>query len=100
MSFNNVVLLSAWALICYALGASFLILPTWLNWFTANIGYHHIHHLSARIPNYGLLECHNEHRHLLSDVNRLRLADVPGALKCILWDARASSFLSRNIGSR
>jgi len=30
-------------------GTSFLILPRWLNWFTANIAYHHIHHLSAKI---------------------------------------------------
>ncbi|HEY6453068.1 MAG TPA: fatty acid desaturase, partial [Steroidobacteraceae bacterium] len=35
-------------------GTSFLMLPFWLNWLTANIGYHHIHHLSARIPNYRL----------------------------------------------
>ena len=36
-------------------GTSFLVLPAWLNWFTANIGYHHIHHLSANIPNYQLV---------------------------------------------
>jgi omega-6 fatty acid desaturase (delta-12 desaturase) len=35
-------------------GTSFLILPAWLNWITANIGYHHIHHLSAAIPGYRL----------------------------------------------
>ncbi len=34
-------------------GTSFLVLPRWLNWFTVNIAYHHIHHLSARI-NYCL----------------------------------------------
>jgi omega-6 fatty acid desaturase (delta-12 desaturase) len=43
-------------------GTSFLILPRWLNSFTANIGYHHIHHLSARIPNYRLISCHNQNR--------------------------------------
>ena len=48
-----------------------------LNWFTANIGYHHIHHLCARIRNYGLSACHNEHRHLFSDVNRLGLVSTP-----------------------
>jgi len=31
-----------------------------LRWFSANIGYHHIHHLNARIPNYRLPECYNE----------------------------------------
>jgi hypothetical protein len=43
-------------------GTSFLILPRWLNSFTANIGYHHIHHLSARIPNYRLISCHNQNQ--------------------------------------
>ena len=36
------------------LGSSFLRLPKVLQWFTANIGLHHVHHLSARIPNYRL----------------------------------------------
>jgi len=35
-------------------GSSFYKLPAVLNWFTGNIGYHHIHHLSAKIPNYNL----------------------------------------------
>ena len=43
---------------------SFLILPRWLNWFTANIAYHHIHHLSSNIPNYCLIDCHNEYQDL------------------------------------
>ena len=33
-------------------GSSYYKLPAVLNWFTGNIGYHHIHHLSPRIPNY------------------------------------------------
>lgn len=39
-------------------GASFLRLPRWLHWFTGNIGYHHVHHLDPRIPNYHLPACH------------------------------------------
>ena len=69
-------------------------MPGWLNWFTINIGYHHIHHLSASIPNYRLVECHDEYRHLFSDVTRVRLGGVPGALKCILWDKRAQRIIS------
>lgn len=42
-------------------GSSFYKLPKILQWFTGNIGYHHIHHLSARIPNYNLERCHNSH---------------------------------------
>jgi acyl-lipid omega-6 desaturase (Delta-12 desaturase) len=75
-------------------GSSFLILPRWLNWFTANIAYHHIHHLSARIPNYRLISCHNENRDLFSDVTRLNLADIYRALKYILWDRRAQRIIS------
>jgi omega-6 fatty acid desaturase (delta-12 desaturase) len=41
-------------------GSSFYKLPKVLQWFTGNIGFHHIHHLSPRIPNYNLERCHNE----------------------------------------
>ena len=39
-------------------GSSFYKLPRILQWFSGNIGYHHIHHLSSRIPNYNLEKCH------------------------------------------
>jgi acyl-lipid omega-6 desaturase (Delta-12 desaturase) len=75
-------------------GTSFLILPRWLNWFTANIAYHHIHHLSAKIPNYRLTEAHNEYRYLFSGVTRVKLSQVHKALKYILWDTRARRIIS------
>ncbi len=75
-------------------GTSFLVLPRWLNWFTANIGYHHIHHLSASIPNYRLVRCHEEHQHLFQEVTRLRLSEVCHSLKCILWDPRSRQIIS------
>jgi acyl-lipid omega-6 desaturase (Delta-12 desaturase) len=75
-------------------GTSFLILPGLLNWFTANIGYHHIHHLSPGIPNYRLVECHNGYRHLFTEVRHVRLSGVHKALKCILWDRRAQRIIS------
>ncbi len=40
-------------------GSSFYKLPAVLNWFSASIGYHHIHHLNPRIPNYGLQASYN-----------------------------------------
>jgi omega-6 fatty acid desaturase (delta-12 desaturase) len=43
-------------------GSSFYKLPRILQWFTGSIGFHHIHHLSPRIPNYRLEECHNENQ--------------------------------------
>jgi omega-6 fatty acid desaturase (delta-12 desaturase) len=75
-------------------GTSFLMLPRWLDWFTVSIGYHHVHHLSAGIPNYRLAECHAEYQHLFPEVTRLRLRDVLGALRCILWDTRARRIIS------
>jgi omega-6 fatty acid desaturase (delta-12 desaturase) len=74
-------------------GTSFLVLPFWLNWFTVNIGYHHIHHISANIPNYRLVACHREYQHLFTSVTRVKLSEVLGALKCILWDTRAQRII-------
>lgn len=39
-------------------GSSYLKLPRWLEWITGSIGYHHIHHLAPRIPNYRLADCY------------------------------------------
>jgi acyl-lipid omega-6 desaturase (Delta-12 desaturase) len=75
-------------------GTSFLVLPAWLNWMTANIGYHHVHHMSARIPSYRLAQCHRDHSALFAEVPRLGLADIPGSLRCILWDADARRIIS------
>lgn len=75
-------------------GTSYLVLPWWLNWFTVNIGYHHIHHLSASIPNYRLAECHREYQHLFTRVTRVKLCGVLGALQCILWDKRRQRIIS------
>jgi omega-6 fatty acid desaturase (delta-12 desaturase) len=75
-------------------GTSFLILPRWLGWCTANIAYHHIHHLSAKIPNYALAACHNEYAHLFTRVKRVKLFEVPSALKCLLWDEQAQRIIS------
>jgi omega-6 fatty acid desaturase (delta-12 desaturase) len=75
-------------------GTSFLEFPGWLNWFTVNIAYHHVHHLSARIPSYCLVECHNEHQHLFSEVKRIKLSAIPHALKHILWDRHLRRIVS------
>jgi omega-6 fatty acid desaturase (delta-12 desaturase) len=75
-------------------GTSFLILPPILNWFTANIAYHHVHHLCARIPNYCLVQCHREQSALFADVKRITLLQIPGALKYILWDQTGHRLIS------
>ncbi|QSV69313.1 MAG: fatty acid desaturase [Aphanizomenon flos-aquae DEX188] len=75
-------------------GSSYLELPTVLKWFGANIGYHNIHHLSERIPNYNLEACHNENGHLLTHVKKLKIADIPDCFQFILWDASTDSLVS------
>jgi omega-6 fatty acid desaturase (delta-12 desaturase) len=75
-------------------GTSFLVLPRWLNWFTADIAYHHVHHLSAAIPNYRLVACHSEHAELFSSVTRITLSGIPAAFRCNLWDTRARRIIS------
>ena len=49
-----------WDFVATALqGSSFYKLPPILQWFTGNIGFHHVHHLSPLVPNYNLERCHN-----------------------------------------
>lgn len=66
-------------------GTSFLKLPRVLQWFSGNIGFHHIHHLSSRVPNYRLQECH-EARAELHPVTTLTLREALFAPLYALWD--------------
>jgi omega-6 fatty acid desaturase (delta-12 desaturase) len=75
-----------WSYIREALeGSSFYKLPAILHWFTGNIGFHHVHHLSPRIPNYFLRRCH-ESSSLFKGVNPITLRSSLKALKYRLWD--------------
>ena len=76
------------------LGTSFLVLPRWLNWITADAAYHHVHHLCASVPNYRLAACHKEHALLFSRVRRVGLFEIPAALKHVLWDMSARRLVS------
>jgi omega-6 fatty acid desaturase (delta-12 desaturase) len=75
-------------------GTSFLVLPAWLNWITADAAYHHVHHLCASVPNYRLAACHKEHALLFSGVSRVSLYEIPSALRHILWDLTARRLVS------
>jgi acyl-lipid omega-6 desaturase (Delta-12 desaturase) len=66
-------------------GSSFYKLPKILQWFTGNIGFHHIHHLSPRIPNYLLEKCHNENP-MFQDIEPVTLLSSLKCLKFRLWD--------------
>jgi omega-6 fatty acid desaturase (delta-12 desaturase) len=66
-------------------GSSYYHLPKVLQWFTASIGLHHIHHLDSRIPNYRLQECFDEN----PEMHRANRMTLLNSLKCIplrLWD--------------
>jgi omega-6 fatty acid desaturase (delta-12 desaturase) len=66
-------------------GSSFYRLPKILQWFTGNIGFHHIHHLSAKIPNYRLEQCYRENT-LFQDVNVITLRTSLEAIRAKVWD--------------
>ncbi len=66
-------------------GSSFFDLPQVMHWFTGNIGYHHIHHLAARIPNYRLREAF-ESSPLLQLSPRLTLWSSFKCARLKLWD--------------
>ena len=66
-------------------GSSFYDLPQWMHWFSANIGFHHIHHLDATIPNYNLQRCMREH---------------PGLTLDLSFDDRYVSLVEQGIDSR
>ncbi len=74
-------------------GSSFYKLPKVLQWFTGNIGYHHIHHLSPRIPNYMLQRCHDENV-LFQQIEPISLRGSFKSLKFRLWDEQNRQLIS------
>lgn len=66
-------------------GSSFYKLPKVLQWFSGNIGFHHIHHLSARIPNYNLERCHKAEP-LFQTVKPITLFPSLKSFTFRLWD--------------
>ena len=75
-----------WSYVRHALeGSSFYKLPRILQWFSGNIGFHHIHHLSPRIPNYNLQKCHESHP-MFQSVKHVTLRSSLQSLGYRLWD--------------
>lgn len=66
-------------------GSSYYKLPKILQWFTANIGLHHIHHLDSQIPNYRLQACFDENPPL-QHVNQLTIRESIACAALRLWD--------------
>ena len=67
-------------------GSSYLRLPRILQWFTGNIGFHHLHHLAPRVPNYRLAECHTSCPEISSLASTLSFWQALRAPHFVLWD--------------
>ena len=74
-------------------GSSYYQLPKVLQWFTGNIGFHHIHHLSPRIPNYRLQTCHEENP-VFQQVVVLTLWTSLQSIFLSLWDEEQNKLVS------
>ena len=70
------------------LGSSHLVLPAPLQWITAHIGLHHLHHLSPRIPNYRLREC-LEANPEFQQATKVTIRGSWALTKLALWDTEA-----------
>ena len=74
-------------------GASHYDLPAVLRWFTGNIGIHHVHHLSSRVPYYRLPEVLRDYPELRS-LGRITLLDSLRCVKLVLWDENRRKLVS------
>ncbi|NND08187.1 MAG: fatty acid desaturase [Saprospiraceae bacterium] len=75
-------------------GSTYYKLPKVFQWLTGNIGFHHIHHLNSKIPNYELEKCAKENPILQKYVPTINFME---SLKCIfnnLWDEQAKRMIS------
>ncbi len=77
-------------------GSSYYELPKILQWFSGNIGFHHIHHLCNQIPNYKLQECMDA-KPELKEINRLTLRQSLDCLRLRLWDEKTSKMVGFDV---
>lgn len=73
-------------------GSSYYKLPKLLQWLSGNIGFHHVHHLSPRVPNYYLEEAH-ENTPALHNVTTITITSSLRAIRFRLWDERNKRFV-------
>ena len=74
-------------------GSSHYDLPAVLRWFTGNIGIHHVHHLSSRVPCYRLPEVLRDYPEL-RDLGRITLLESLRCVKLVLWDENRKKLVS------
>jgi acyl-lipid omega-6 desaturase (Delta-12 desaturase) len=77
-----------------ARASSFYDLPRVLHWFTLNVGIHHIHHLSPRVPCYRLYRCAAENPALRAAAVNVRLRESLGHAWLALWDEERGELVS------
>jgi omega-6 fatty acid desaturase (delta-12 desaturase) len=103
-SFKRMHILSeeAWTYYRAAMeSSSYMRLNRFMQWFTGNIGFHHIHHLNVRIPFYRLPEVMQAIPELQSPVTTsLSLRDIRDCFQCCLWDAERQRAVSYREASR
>lgn len=75
-------------------GSSHLVMPRALAWLTCNIGIHHVHHLSSRIPNYRLRDCLEALPALQTISPKLSIAEAVKSARLALWDEAARKLIS------
>lgn len=74
-------------------GSSFVKFPKLLQWFSGNIGYHHIHHFNSGIPNYKLEKCHRENA-IFQQVKPVNFSMSMKSLKLRLWDEKLQKLVA------
>ncbi|TVX86823.1 fatty acid desaturase [Paenibacillus agilis] len=74
-------------------GSSYYKLPKLLQWITGNIGFHHVHHLSPKVPNYNLEKAHDE-TPPLQRATTITLRTSLASLRFSLWDEESKTFVS------
>ncbi|MEK1886671.1 MAG: fatty acid desaturase [Phyllobacterium sp.] len=74
-------------------GSSYYILPGFLSWITGNIGIHHVHHLSSKVPCYRLPQVLRDYPEL-SDIGRITIMESLRCVKLVLWDENRRKLVS------
>jgi omega-6 fatty acid desaturase (delta-12 desaturase) len=75
-------------------GSSFYKLPKLLQWMTGSIGFHHIHHLAPRIPNYNLEQVHTDIELLKKGVTTITLSSSLACIRYRLYDVQNQKYMT------
>jgi omega-6 fatty acid desaturase (delta-12 desaturase) len=74
-------------------GSSYVKFPRILQWFSGNIGFHHIHHLSPKIPNYNLEKCQKEND-LFQQIKPMKFLESLKTMRFRLWDEESRKLIT------